>query len=81
MTVIVHLFGQVRDLAGTPSLEVPCEPGTTVGQLRDMLAQEVPGLGAILPRCAVAVNQDFAGDDIAVTADTEVAVIPPVSGG
>jgi molybdopterin converting factor subunit 1 len=81
MTVIVHLFGQVRDLAGTSRLDVPCNPGTTVGKLRDMLAQTIPGLGAILPRCAVAVNQDFAGDDIAVTAESEVAVIPPVSGG
>jgi molybdopterin converting factor subunit 1 len=81
MTLSVHLFGRARDLAGTPRLEVILQSGATVADLRRALTQESPPLAAILERCAVAVNQDFADDDTAVTAGAEVAVIPPVSGG
>jgi molybdopterin converting factor subunit 1 len=78
MTLTVHLFGRARELAGSPRLEVACEAGVTVGQLRGLLE---PALGSMLERCAMAVNHEFASDDRLVTAGDEVAVIPPVSGG
>jgi molybdopterin converting factor small subunit len=78
----IHLFARARDLAGTACLELLVEPGTTVGQLRERLGREVPTLGPILARCAIAVDQDFAGDDRPLPAGAvEVALIPPVSGG
>lgn len=83
MTVLrIHLFARARDLAGVPFLEVIVEPGTTVGELRERLAREVPALETILARCAIAIDQDFARDEqVLTTAVVEVAVIPPVSGG
>jgi len=78
----IHLFARARDLAGASSLDVLVEPGTTVGQLRERLHAEVPALGPILARCAIAVDQDFAGDDRPLPSGVaEVALIPPVSGG
>lgn len=78
----ISLFARARDLAGTPALTLEVEPGTTVARLRAILAETVPSLRAILPRCAVAINHDFADESQILTEDiTEVALIPPVSGG
>jgi molybdopterin synthase catalytic subunit/molybdopterin synthase sulfur carrier subunit len=56
-------------------------PQTTVGDLRRGLAEALPALGAILERCAVAVQGEFAADDVPLSPNVEVAILPPVSGG
>jgi molybdopterin converting factor subunit 1 len=81
MTTKVHLFARARDLAGTDTLAVPITIGATVGDLRAAIVQKCPALREILPRCAVAVNEDFADDDLNLPMHAQVAVIPPVSGG
>ena len=81
MTVRVRLFARARDLAGAEVVEVPLPDGATVADLRARLAGVCPALGPLLPRAAVAVNEDFAGDDAAIPPGAEVALIPPVSGG
>ena len=78
MTVRVRLFARARDLAGTGEMDVEVPAGATVGDVRRVLA---PTLGELLGRCAIAVDEDFAGDDVIVTATSEIAVIPPVSWG
>jgi molybdopterin converting factor subunit 1 len=80
-TVTVRLFARTRDLAGADFLAVDLPGGATVADVRRALAERVPALGALLPRCAVAVNEEFAGDDLAVPRDADVALLPPVSGG
>jgi len=51
----------------------------------DVLARTVdafgPAFGAVLANCRVWVNGDPAEPDMAVGADDEVAILPPVSGG
>jgi molybdopterin converting factor subunit 1 len=81
MNVRVRLFARARDLAGRQAvfLELPAE--ATVGEVRRRLAVEYPALEAILGRCALAVNDEFAEDTAALPANAEVALLPPVSGG
>jgi molybdopterin converting factor subunit 1 len=81
MTVRVRLFARARDLAGADVVDVTLPAGATVADLRARLAVEYPALRALLPRAAVAVNEDFAGDATAIPPGAEVALIPPVSGG
>ena len=81
MTVHVHLFARARDLAGSDSLKVDLSAGATVSDLRQRLSEVCSALAGFLPRCAVAVNEDFAADEVTIPADASVAVIPPVSGG
>ena len=81
MNLTVHLFAAAKDLAGTSQVSVSLNDGATVAELRRELAKRVPALADLLPRCAVAANQEFAGDDLVLNATDEVAVIPPVSGG
>jgi molybdopterin synthase catalytic subunit len=81
MNVTVRLFARGRDLAGAASVSVSLPPGATVADLRRRLAAEHPALAALLPRCAVAVGGEFAGDAQPLTDEAEVALLPPVSGG
>ena len=81
MRVCIRLFARARDLAGRASLHVDVAPQSTVGALRRQLAETLPDLGTILPRCAVAVQGEFAQDVVVLPPDAEVAILPPVSGG
>ena len=81
MTIRVRLFARARDLAGAGEMDVKVAAGATVGELRRELGELRPALRELLGRCAVAVDEDFAGDDVVVTEKSEIAVIPPVSGG
>jgi molybdopterin synthase catalytic subunit/molybdopterin converting factor small subunit len=52
--------------------------------VRDLLAHyqaQLPKLKGLLPSLALAVNQQYAGPDTGLTANDEVALLPPVSGG
>lgn len=81
MIVRVRLFARARDLAGAGEIEVGLPAGATVVELRRVLGEARPALCELLGRCAIAVDSDFAGDDVVVTELNEIAVIPPVSGG
>ena len=81
MTVRVRLFARARDLAGVDAIDVEISNRSTVGDLRRALSEIQPALRDLLSRCAIAVNEDFAGDEAGVTETNEIAVIPPVSGG
>jgi molybdopterin synthase catalytic subunit len=79
MSIVVLYFAGARDAAGT-AREVLATPAT-VGALRRALVEAHPGLGAVLARSRIAVDQEFAADDLTLRDGAEVAVIPPVAGG
>lgn len=81
MIVRVRLFAVARELAGVEEVLVELAAGSTVGQLRDALAHQVPSLAAVLRHVAFAINSQYAADAAQIPADAEVACIPPVSGG
>jgi molybdopterin converting factor subunit 1 len=81
MTVRVRLFARAKDLAGAGEAALDLPAGATVADLRRALAQRYPALAALLAKCAVAVNDEFAGDELTLPAQAEVALLPPVSGG
>ena len=77
----VRLFARARDLAGREALQVEIPNGATVGELRAELSRVCPALRELLPRCAVAVNEEFAENETHLADSFDVALIPPVSGG
>ena len=79
--VAVRLFARFRDAAGVDAVAITLPQPATVADLRRHLGERFPALGGLLARSALAVNGEFADDDIPVSADDEVALIPPVSGG
>lgn len=80
MTVRVLYFAVAREAAGTPQEDFPKAPAT-VAELRRALLGRHPALAKILPRCRIAVDEEFAPDEATVADGAEVAVVPPVAGG
>ncbi len=81
MILQVHLFARARDLVGTSPVEVDLPGNATVADLRQRLATAYPRLAPLLPRSAVALNEEFADDRQPLSPATEIALLPPVSGG
>lgn len=78
MKVQIKAYGIVRDIAGRSfDLEVD---GNSVGDLRKKLLTVYPAM-ADLSSLLVAVNETYAGDEVLVSPEDEVVLIPPVSGG
>jgi molybdopterin synthase sulfur carrier subunit len=76
----VLLFGPLRDLAGWREREVA---GASIAALRAQIAADDPELGLALagPGVQVALDQALVRGDRAVGAASEVAFLPPMSGG
>lgn len=83
MKVQVLAFATASDVLGSAAHTVTLDDGATLGDLRAALLAEHPSLEAIWPRLAVAVDGDLVRDhDTHLLRDgTEVALLPPVSGG
>src|SRR4051812_11038435 len=82
MTVRVRLFAVLRQRAGRESVEIEVDEGATVADALDVLSRE-PGLVGVLERMPVrmAVNRDYAAPETELSANDELALVPPVSGG
>ncbi len=81
MKIRVLAFASASDALGAGELPVELPDGSTVGDLRDLLEARHPPLGALWPRLAVAVDGEIVGAGAALTPGSEVALLPPVSGG
>lgn len=67
----VLLFGRLSDLAGWREREIEA---ASLGDLKAMLSLDAPGV-------QVAVDQVIVRGDMALTGASEVAFLPPMSGG
>ena len=72
----MRLFAGLRERAGASELELELPDGAVVG---DALAR-IRGLTEGVP-VVMAVNHEYAEDDVELHSGDEVALIPPVSGG
>lgn len=75
----LRLFANLRELAGTASVDIP---GTTVGEVLQKATESYgEDFGRALESAQVWVDGDQAEPESPVPDGAEVAVIPPVSGG
>lgn len=81
MIVRVKLFAIAKQRAGRDELPVELPDGATIADLRDGVSMASPGLRNILPHAMWAVDTAYANDKTVLTEQSEVALIPPVSGG
>ncbi|MBA8815431.1 molybdopterin converting factor small subunit [Microbacterium halimionae] len=75
---LVRYFAAAEEAAGRTQ---EARSDATLGDLRSALATERPGLGGILPKCAVLVDGSRVEDDTVLTDDAVVDVLPPFAGG
>ena len=81
MKVEVKLFAVARQVAGSEMVTLELGEAPTVADVRTALVQRFPALGATMRHMMMAVDTEYAGDDTPLGRGSEVALIPPVSGG
>mmetsp|Transcript_91900 Transcript_91900/g.297246 ORF Transcript_91900/g.297246 Transcript_91900/m.297246 type:complete len:90 (-) Transcript_91900:139-408(-) len=83
LAVKVLLFGPAREAADAGHVEVSVPAPGTLAALREALKEACPALGPLLPSSRFSVEQELVQDEAsaAFSASSEVALIPPVSGG
>jgi molybdopterin synthase sulfur carrier subunit len=76
----VLLFGRLADVAGWRERQIDC---ITIRTLRTQLAEQDAALGEALSGkgVQVALDQAIVRGDAPITAASEVAFLPPMSGG
>jgi len=78
----VMLFATLRELAGgQKSIEIELPDGATVIDLKAAVTRQYPDLKTAMQTVLVAVNREYAFDDVLLKEGVEVALFPPVSGG
>ncbi len=77
----VQLFAAAREAAGDAVVSLNLSDTADVAELRRELTAAVPALAPLAASLLVAVNNQYANDDVSLKDCDEVACFPPVSGG
>lgn len=80
MQITIVGFGIAKDILGNNSIEMDLPEASSVGQLKNTLFEKYPDFQK-LRSLAIAVNNEYATDDIALDSRDDIVLIPPVSGG
>jgi molybdopterin converting factor small subunit len=81
MTVRVQFFAQLRDVSGTPELQIELDEHSSIGDLLDRIYQQKPALRVHDQSTLIGVGVEFVGRDYIVRPGDTIAVMPPVQGG
>jgi MoaE-MoaD fusion protein len=76
MQVSIRLFAILRERAGADHLELELDDGASVGDALERIEWLVRDVPVVM-----AVNREYADSAVVLSADDELALIPPVSGG
>ncbi len=77
----IQLFALARDKAGRSVVPLELPDGANVADLRAALAAGVPALAPLVPVLLIAVDSEYARDEVVLRPESQVAAFPPVSGG
>ncbi|MCP4508303.1 MAG: MoaD/ThiS family protein [Fuerstiella sp.] len=77
----IQLFAAAREAAGDAVVSVHLSDAANVAELRRELTAAVPALAPLAASLLVAVNNQYADDNVSLKDCDEVACFPPVSGG
>jgi molybdopterin synthase catalytic subunit len=81
MRVTILYFAAARERAGASSDTLELDEGATAGDALAAACARHPPLRAVADKLRVAVDQEFAAADRKLRDGSEIALIPPVSGG
>lgn len=80
MKTTILAFGIAKEIFNGSSKDIELKDGITLPELKSKLEADYPALKK-LRSYLVAVNDEYATDDLVLTVNDEIAIIPPVSGG
>jgi molybdopterin converting factor subunit 1 len=81
MKIRVKLFAAAKELAGCDQVTVELAPNATIEDLRAAIIKTHPALSRIAANSLWAVGTEYAANDMRINENSEIALIPPVSGG
>lgn len=81
LKIQVLFFALSRELAGESAIELELAAPATAFDAEEALKQRYEWLGERLSSYRIAVDEEFAGKDTPLQDGSEIAIIPPVSGG
>ncbi len=81
MKVSVLYFAGMRDKTGKASDEFDLPNPCTSADILNRVSESYPHLSELCQRSRVAVGHDFINEAVEINERSEIAVIPPVSGG
>jgi len=78
----VLFFGIAKDIVGSSQITISKGEAipNSVADLKRLLLDSYPEF-LKLKSLAIAVNSEYAADDVSLNGNEEIAIIPPVSGG
>ncbi|MCB0631651.1 MAG: MoaD/ThiS family protein [Saprospiraceae bacterium] len=80
MQITIVGFGIAKDILGNNTIEMELPEAASVKQMKASLLEEYPDFQK-LRSLAIAVNNEYAPDDLILNGRDDVVLIPPVSGG
>lgn len=80
MQLTVIGFGIAKDILGKNTIEIELPETASVAQLKVHLYNRYPAFKK-LKSLAIAVNSEYAQDDLTLQVKDDIVLIPPVSGG
>lgn len=80
MKLKVLAFGIAKDIVGGLDVDIEVGNTPTVKELKEQLLANYPKFEQ-LASLAIAVNNEYAQDNLPITSSDEIVLIPPVSGG
>jgi molybdopterin converting factor subunit 1 len=81
MRIQVLYFAVLRERLGRDEESLELADGASVRDALVALAERHPAFASLRSQIRVAVNQEFAGDELVLAEGDELALIPPVAGG
>ena len=81
MNVRILFFAQARERAGRAEAELSLPEGSRLEDALAALARDYPALDPLWPHLAVAVDGRIARPGTQLAEGSELALLPPVSGG
>lgn len=83
MKCSIKIFAGVREAVGTDWMSIEIDQAIQPRQLKEVLAQHHPQAAELILMSRLAVSSAFVEDTelLCIDSDTDLALIPPVSGG
>ena len=81
MKVQVKMFAAARQYTCQEVVQVELDNPACVATLKQALLEQFPLLEPLSGHLLIAVDNDYADDNCPLNENSEIAVIPPVSGG
>ena len=81
MKIRLLLFAHIKDIVGAPELQLEFEGACTGNDIVDRLERRHPAIASQRQHLKISIDGEYAKLSDAIPHGSEVALLPPVSGG